>query len=440
MKTRYPHLASLIFERPLMVERRKLSVIVNALAPRLGLDVYDESDDPVPRREREATPVVDGIAVIEVFGSLVKRTRGMEAESGLRSYEDIENELLEAATNPRVSGILLDIDSGGGDANGAFDLSDLIYSLRQQTPIYAIANDNALSAAYAIASAAERLFVTQTGMVGSVGVIALHCDQSGFDKNLGVKYTPITFGERKNDFSPHEPLSDEATDVLQAEVNRLGQLFVSTVARNRIIDAEAVRGTQAGLLSPDEAIAAGFADEVGTRSDAIGALNQQIATGRRRTPVSRMRRAAEQPSTRFLHSPASAEEHSTEQEDTTVSNVANPADAKGTPPPNAAPNPTPAANPAEQPATKMSAQEIMALNRLCQTYRKPKLFDSFLSRNLSFNDATLELANAAADEAGTEIQSQILPDVGTMPAPAGNPNSLIDACKRRIAGMRGGRN
>lgn len=76
-------------------------------------------------------------------------------------------------------------------------------------PIWAVANDAAFSAAYAIA-AAQRVIVTETGGVGSIGVIALHIDQSVQDANDGYRYTAITAGSHKNDFSPHEPLSDVA--------------------------------------------------------------------------------------------------------------------------------------------------------------------------------------------------------------------------------------
>ncbi|TOL42864.1 serine peptidase, partial [Vibrio parahaemolyticus] len=72
-------------------------------------------------------------------------------------------------------GICLDIDSPGGEVAGCFDLVDLIYELRGKKPIYAILSENAYSAAYAIASAADKIYVPRTGGVGSVGVIVIHC-------------------------------------------------------------------------------------------------------------------------------------------------------------------------------------------------------------------------------------------------------------------------
>ena len=91
-------------------------------------------------------------------------------------------------------------------------------------------------AAYAIASAASRVYVTQTAGVGSIGVIAMHVDQSARDAQEGYRYTAITAGDQKNDFSPHQPLDKEASVRLQAEVDRLYSIFVDHVAVMRNLE------------------------------------------------------------------------------------------------------------------------------------------------------------------------------------------------------------
>jgi signal peptide peptidase SppA len=180
-----------------------------------------------------------------------------------------------AVSDERVEAILLDIDSPGGETTGCFELSDYIYSIRGMKPIYAVANDMALSAAYAIASAASKVYVTRMGTVGSVGVYALHTEQSGFDKQTGVKYTYIHHGAKKVDGNPHAPLSEDAGADIQAEVDRQGGIFVDTVARNRGCSSARVQATEAGLLWAEGAIPL-LADEVGTLDDAMNALRSII--------------------------------------------------------------------------------------------------------------------------------------------------------------------
>jgi len=103
-------------------------------------------------------------------------------------------------------------------------------------------------------------------------------DQSAKDAKQGYVYTPVFAGDRKIDGSEHFPLTPEAKSSLQSEVDRLYGLFVSTVARNRNIDANAVRATEAGWLNPEEAVAAGFADGIATFAETLSQLERRAAS------------------------------------------------------------------------------------------------------------------------------------------------------------------
>jgi ClpP class serine protease len=130
----------------------------------------------------------DGIAIIRVIGTLVARSGYLGAASGLTAYSDIADAIEAAATDPGIRAILLDVDSSGGEVGGLFDLVDHIQAIRSQCgkPIWAVADEAALSAAYAIACTADRIYVTQTGEVGSIGVVAVHRDESGADTQAGL--------------------------------------------------------------------------------------------------------------------------------------------------------------------------------------------------------------------------------------------------------------
>ena len=310
MKANYlPHLAGRVFGVPLLIQPQKLSVILQAIGPRLGLPPgefeieglgvpvvarvtqgpLDEGDDPdemddAARSQKPYLVTPEGVAILGVSGTLVKKASWLDAASGMQSYESIRADFQDAVRDPRILGILLDVDSPGGEVGGLFDLADEIYNARAEKPCMAISDDDAFSAAYAIASSAQRLFVTRTGGVGSVGVIALHLDQSGFDEKAGRKYTAIYAGARKNDFNPHEALSGSAKDELQSEIDRLYDMFVGTVARNREMKPALVRNTEAGLYYAEKAISAGFADQVGTFDDALDAV-LEAATARKQTRV-----------------------------------------------------------------------------------------------------------------------------------------------------------
>ena len=121
-----------------------------------------------------------------------------------------------------------------------------------------------MSAAYAIASTADRLYVTRTGEVGSIGVVAVHVDESGADAKAGLAWTFVFAGEQKVDGNAHEPLSERARSTIQADVDRLYAEFCALVAANRGLTVEAVRGTNAAVYRGELAIRAGLADRLGT--------------------------------------------------------------------------------------------------------------------------------------------------------------------------------
>ena len=223
-----------------------------------------------------------GIAVVPVLGPLVARGDWLTTLFGATEYGAVAKALGQAAADPAVRGIVLEVDSPGGEVGGLFDLVEAISTIKQSSgkPLWAIASEAALSAAYAIASVADRVYVTRTGEVGSVGVVAVHLDESAADAMAGLKWTLIHAGARKTDGNPHEPLSPRAMAGIQADVDALYGQLVALVASNRSVSAEAIRATEAAIYRGERAVKAGLADRVGTVPQAIADLEAALATQR----------------------------------------------------------------------------------------------------------------------------------------------------------------
>ncbi|WP_294948578.1 S49 family peptidase [Sulfurivirga sp.] len=222
----------------------------------LGGEAEEDSAGILTRIEREEG---GAIAVLDISGPLVSRPTGFCSPL---SYGEIREAFDAALNDASVGHIVLRIDSPGGEVAGLFDLADHIFEAREQKLITAVVDDMAASAAYAIASSASQVLVSRTGVVGSVGVVSYHIDQSGLNERMGVKVEYIYAGEHKVDGNPHQPLSDEARTRFQAEVDDLYEMFVALVARNRNLDAEAVRATEAATFRGVKAISTGFADAI----------------------------------------------------------------------------------------------------------------------------------------------------------------------------------
>ncbi|MDE9571062.1 S49 family peptidase [Xenorhabdus bovienii] len=278
-----PHLAQRLFNVPLAIHPRKAEVVMAALTDRLGITKiqagmdWDDEDESFSRRKRDTGyDVLEGIAVIPVQGTLVQKLGSLRPYSGMTGYDGIRQVFLTALHDPKVKGICLDIDSPGGEVAGCFDLADLIYQSRGEKPIHAILNENAYSAAYAIASAADKIYVPRTGGVGSVGVIVIHCDWSQRIKEDGLTVTIITYGDRKAESNPYIKLSDEARQSIQDDIDVMGKLFVSTVARNRGVSEKIIRDTQAACFLAAEGVQLGLADAVATPDAAFQTLMNEV--------------------------------------------------------------------------------------------------------------------------------------------------------------------
>lgn len=259
-----------------MIHEGKLQAIMQWLSPRLGVETPRIAADLVDHQaESGSVEVEDAIAVINVGGTLVNRGAGADGYSGLTSYEWLSDVLGDAEEDPCVKAILLRFDSYGGEVSGVFDCADIIAGLGK--PTWAVVDDNCYSAAYLLASQCDYITVTRTAGCGSIGVIAVHVDQSGYDAKTGVKYTPVFAGAKKNDFSPHQPLAEEPLAWLQAEVEKEYEMFCEYVSRGRGMSVDAVKATQAGLYTGAAAVGAGLADAIATYDQAETMLGNKIS-------------------------------------------------------------------------------------------------------------------------------------------------------------------
>ena len=419
------HLASRLYGTPLLIARAKLDTILAVLGPRIGLAPTELALPVVvpTAAESEPGPTAPGIAIIPIHGTLVRRAIGLDAASGLTSYTRIAADLDAALAASEVAGILLDIDSPGGEAGGVFELAARIREATARKPVWAHAGDSAFSAGYAIACAAQRVTLSTTGGVGSIGVIALHIDQSVRDAQNGLSVTALYAGAHKNDATPHAPLTPQATDALQTEIDRLYALFVAHVAAMRGLDANAVRATEAALFFGEDALAAGLADGVASFDATLADFAAALGRGRppdSRSPLARPARLALPPPTELSMT-------------TPTETVPAPSMPPAAPAPAAVPAVAPAALPTPTASVAPPAPdpqgEAVAVAELCLLAGCPERTTEFLAARMSAAQVRQVLLQARADQ--VEIASHHLANAA--PAAATTTNPVLDAVRKRIA-------
>lgn len=266
-----------IINRPLALSSRQ-AVLIRAMLLNSGDDamLFGPPTEWQQFVAEQMIERVDDVAIIKVSGVLLPGSCDGWMWGGATFYDDIGTAFDIAVNDASIKCIVLHIDSPGGTVAGCFDLADRIYQARSVKPLVSIVDEMACSAAYALASATQTITVPRTGYAGSIGVVTIHMDITAALESDGIKATTFQFGDRKTDLYPTTPLSEEARDAIQADIDQLGKLFVATVARNRGLKPDDVKAMQAQTYLGQSCVDAGLADAVMSRADAFTDLLKNL--------------------------------------------------------------------------------------------------------------------------------------------------------------------
>lgn len=240
---------------------RKRAEVMESLCAAYGFD---------SKAQNKPFAFQDGVAIIPIHGSLINRFG--QCYGYVTGYNFIRRQRDAAMADPDVTAIVYDVNSGGGEAAGCFELADESFALRGTKPTISVVDSACYSAAYALASTSDQVVVTPTGGAGSVGVYTMHVDMSKMLENWGLDITLIHAGEHKVDGHPYAELPEDVRADMQKSVDATYNKFVESVARNRNLSVEAVKDTQARCYSADDALALGLIDSVASPIEAIRAF------------------------------------------------------------------------------------------------------------------------------------------------------------------------
>lgn len=230
--------------------------------------------------------VVDGVAVVPVSGALINRYDFLGEGSSYTSYPALTRAIEQAKADRGVRGIVLGINSPGGNADGILTPAAAIRSAREVKPVTALVGSMAASGGYWLAAqAGEIVLDNDFSQVGSIGVYTMHMDVSKLLERIGIDISVISSGRNKVDGHPFAPLPADVRASIQQEVDDLRLMFAREVSAGRpALSEQAALATEARMFSALDpktgrrpAIDARLADRVSNLSDVITTM----ATGSR---------------------------------------------------------------------------------------------------------------------------------------------------------------
>ncbi len=172
--------------------------------------------------------------VISIFGVLLKRIPEEYADLGIEmtGYTELAEKIKEAAASTK-SGIMLHINSGGGMVEG-IDLSlDAIKEAKAIKPVVAYVDGLCASAAFWLASQADKIYATRFSEVGSIGVYSYIIDSSKLYDHIGLRPVVSRSGDQKGAGIPGDPVTDKMKAAQDEIVMRIFEKFLSEVVAER---------------------------------------------------------------------------------------------------------------------------------------------------------------------------------------------------------------
>ena len=239
------------------------SRILSALAFGQG----QERQAAVTERERLYRNYGDGVAVIRLVGGVTKGFSKFGGASTIQTRMAIR----QALADDEIRSLLLAIDSPGGQVAGVADLADEVQRANATKPVTAYIEDLGASAAYWVASQAQRITANRTAEVGSIGVFAILQDLSGMAEREGVQVRVVSTGPYKGLGAPGTPVTQELVDEVQGQVDRIGSFFFEAVQAGRRLSTQRLAAVTDGRVwMAAEAQQLGLIDGIETFEAAVG--------------------------------------------------------------------------------------------------------------------------------------------------------------------------
>ena len=281
-------LARRVFNTPQLILSEDLQTIAQFLVNRAnGVEMdseYVNVKDDTPKFELSANPTeediikyeraINGISedgttgYLDVTGTLVAKHDDFNACMGFTSYEKLYSQF-EKQVSMGIEKVVLNVDSGGGEARTAFEMADQFKALAvdNNIPIYAYVDGLSASAAFLWSSIADEIVARPDSEIGSVGVVVQLVNNSKMLENKGITRKFITYGENKVPFDDSGEFTAKFIQSIQEKVNKTGIQFNKFIARNRNMQVEDVIATQAEVFDAEDALDVGFIDKIMTKSE-----------------------------------------------------------------------------------------------------------------------------------------------------------------------------
>jgi len=193
---------------------------------------------------------------------------GLIAPGSDASADRITSALQAAFEDERTKGVVLRINSPGGSPVQAQTIYDEMRRLRKKypkIPLYAVVDDLCASGGYYVAVGADRIYVSKSSIVGSIGVRMDGFGVTGLMEKLGIERRLLTAGKNKALLDPFLPVEKDQEQYVLGLLKEIHQQFINTVREGRGARLKETPEMFSGLIwTGEKGIELGLVDALGT--------------------------------------------------------------------------------------------------------------------------------------------------------------------------------
>jgi protease-4 len=196
---------------------------------------------------------------------------GLIAAGEKASADNVITGLRDAFEDKKTEAVILRINSPGGSPVQSSYMYKEILRLREKYPdtaLYAVVSDICASGGYYVASAADEIYVDESSVIGSIGVLINGFGFVDAMNEFGVERRLMTAGRHKGILDPFSPMTEFDKEHASELLSSLHETFIEAVKAGR---GDKLKGDDAELFSGlfwngQEGIALGLADAIGSAS------------------------------------------------------------------------------------------------------------------------------------------------------------------------------
>lgn len=263
-------LTSSLYGTPLLVSKQTFDTVTAYLDQRnAGMMLPVQPTEAVAEKPKTLDEA-SGVGVIDVIGPLTNKMSGWESICGGCSYASV----LEQAEEMLAAGaktIVLNVDSGGGEAYGVFLASAQLRSMADEAgaELIAYVDGTCASAAYALACVCDSVVANPYAEVGSIGVLIGLTDKSKALEQAGIRPVFISAGAQKIPYAEDMSFRPEFLADLQYKVDVLYDAFASHVSTYTGLSTEDIKATEAHTFMAKDALDKGLINSIMSNTEFV---------------------------------------------------------------------------------------------------------------------------------------------------------------------------